>query len=220
MSLINDALKRAKQAQQNTAPVSVPVLQLRPVEPSPALEPPVSSSRASSLLKPGGVALAVLVALLLAWRHAQNGSSPQVKVVQAKTRPDKSAAVPTVPVAAPSHPQANLTTQPMPLATGTTKSSNPPAQPAPVAPLPPKETNQIAAAANVPAAMPSDEETPPLSSLRLQSIIYNPRRPSALINGRIVFIGDRFGELRVVQISRNTVTMVGLGTTNLLDLLQ
>lgn len=226
MSLINDALKRAKQAQQNTAQVSVPVLQLRPVELAPA--PPVSPSRASGLLVPGGVALAVLVALVFCWQHIQRGSSPQVRIVQAKTSPEKSTVSPAAPVIGPSRPQASLTTRPASQATGAAKAPNPPAKSVPAAqPVPtaqlslPKETNQTATlVSETPATPPPPAEPAILASLRLQSIIYTPRRPSALISGRIVYVGDKFGDLRVTQINRSTVTLVGLGTTNLLDLLQ
>jgi hypothetical protein len=55
---------------------------------------------------------------------------------------------------------------------------------------------------------------------RLQAVVYNPRRPSALINGRTLFVGDHFGELQVVAISPSSATLVGQGKTNVLTIEQ
>ena len=52
--------------------------------------------------------------------------------------------------------------------------------------------------------------------LKLQSIVFNPRSPSALINGRVLFIGDRIRDLRVTAIRRDEVVLTGVGRTNLL----
>jgi len=54
--------------------------------------------------------------------------------------------------------------------------------------------------------------------LKLQGIVFNPQRPSALVNGRTVFIGDRVREMRVVAISMATLTLSGAGQTNVLSL--
>jgi hypothetical protein len=56
--------------------------------------------------------------------------------------------------------------------------------------------------------------------LRLQAVIFNPRRPSAIINGRTLFIGDRVEEMRVVSITADSATLVGAGRTNRLRLTQ
>jgi hypothetical protein len=60
--------------------------------------------------------------------------------------------------------------------------------------------------------------TPKPSALKLQSIVYSPTRPSALINGRPLFIGDKIREFRVAAIEQDTVTLVGGGQTNTLTL--
>ena len=119
------------------------------------------------------------------------------------------AATPQAPTAAPAEPAPVLT-----VATEEAK----PAQTPPVALLPSRETNQGAAAAKATVAKAPAAE--PAPSLRLQAIIFNPRRPSALISGRTVFLGDKFGELRVTRISPTSVTLSGPGRTNLLELLQ
>ena len=42
---------------------------------------------------------------------------------------------------------------------------------------------------------------------RLQGIIFHPKSPSAIINGKTVFIGDRVGRARVASIARDSVTL-------------
>jgi hypothetical protein len=75
--------------------------------------------------------------------------------------------------------------------------------------------NAVAANAAPPVTDVPQPDPPPL---RLQSIIYNPQRPSALISGRIVFLGDKFGAQRVVRITRNSAVLAGGGVTNILSL--
>ena len=55
--------------------------------------------------------------------------------------------------------------------------------------------NQPAAKANFP------------KNARLQGIIFNPKSPSAIINGKTVFVGDRVGYARVASIARDSVTL-------------
>jgi MSHA biogenesis protein MshK len=74
------------------------------------------------------------------------------------------------------------------------------------------ETEPTTAAAIAPAPQP---KSPPL---RLQAIVFNPKRPSALISGKTLFIGDRLGDARVVAIDRESATLVGAGKTNVLSL--
>lgn len=59
MSLINDALKRAKEVQQDMAPPPAPNLQLRPVEPGQGMR------RSFGLLVPAALAVVAVVLLLL-----------------------------------------------------------------------------------------------------------------------------------------------------------
>jgi hypothetical protein len=54
--------------------------------------------------------------------------------------------------------------------------------------------------------------------LRLQAIVFHPTRPSAIVTGRSVFVGDRVGEFRVVAIHRESVMLAGAGQTNVLTL--
>src|SRR5207253_11114915 len=75
MSLINDALKRAKQAQGQTPAPTAPVPQLRPVEPV------VAASHASRLAMPGITIAVIGIALFLAWRLVHTNSSVRPGVV-------------------------------------------------------------------------------------------------------------------------------------------
>jgi hypothetical protein len=66
---------------------------------------------------------------------------------------------------------------------------------------------------------PSLADTPPKPAPpKLQGIVFNPRRPSALINGKPVFIGDRVGEFHVIAIDQESATLAGAGQTNILTL--
>jgi hypothetical protein len=79
-----------------------------------------------------------------------------------------------------------------------------------VTPGPAVQTNGAVAHADT-----SGEATP---SAKLQAIVFDPKRPSAIISGKSVFIGDKIGDLRVLAITQESVTLVGGGQTNLLVL--
>jgi hypothetical protein len=55
-------------------------------------------------------------------------------------------------------------------------------------------------------------------ALKLQAIVFVPTRSSAMINGKTLFVGDKLNELQVVEIKRESVTLVGGGQTNVLGL--
>lgn len=54
--------------------------------------------------------------------------------------------------------------------------------------------------------------------MKLQGIFFNPRNPSALVNGQSVYLGDRVGDFRVMGISPVAVTLVSVTETNVLSL--
>ncbi len=63
-----------------------------------------------------------------------------------------------------------------------------------------------------PAVSPSHQP------LRLQGISYNPTRPSAIINGNTLFVGEKVAEWTVTAISNQSVTLQdGSGQTNILS---
>jgi len=216
MSLINDALKRAREAQQQTPPS--PGLHFRPVEPSQQVR------RGVGLMVPVALTLVALCGLFFIWRRAQENRiarEPSVtSIAQARSASDT--------------PPATLRAS---------EQSAAPASHAPVTPLvPPVSSSPVnpalsnSAAATTVVTAPAQTNTSPatlqttnqvadvaanapkLPSLKLQSIVYSPTRPSALINGRPLFIGDKIREYRVTAIEQDTVTLVGAGQTNTLTL--
>jgi len=174
MSLINDALKRAKKAQQENPPPTPP-LQFRPVEPTQEGHP-----RSPVVIVGAVVGLTLMVAMggLLIWAIAlQRETALQV---EAKTVPEIAPAMPEDPPPAPAtSPEEAL-------------------------------TNALPAV--------SVGETPQPPELKLQGIFFNPRRPSAVVNGRTVYVGDKVSGFRILAITSQTVTMATTTTTNVLSL--
>ena len=205
MSLINDALKRAKEAQQQVS-VPPPDLPLRPVEPVPQ-----RARRGLGLLVPGALTVVALLGLLLLWQWAPTRGAKETTEVNARTA--RAPRVTTAPLPAPAtQPQAAL--QPVsPLSpAAATLPADDIAEPAdsPVANARESETTDA-----TPVAAPPPPKPAPL---RLQGIVFNPKRPSAMINGKLVFIGDKVRDLRVMAIDQDSATLVGAGQTNVLTL--
>lgn len=191
MSLINDALKRAQKAQSQTPPPAPQSTDLRPAEPASY------AWHGIGLLLPAALALVALLTLFLVWEMSRQRTAD----VRASTAPRMEtpapASVPTAP--ADSAPVQGTPPRPNGAVPATASSS---------------AQNPTTPVTNTPAA---DEVAKPLPP-KLQAVIYNPRNPSAVINGRTVFRGDRLGELRVVKITPDSATLVGQGQTNLLFL--
>jgi len=203
MSLINDALKRAKQAQQQAPPTPGSTLQFRPVEPSQRVK--IRYGRVALLL----VAVLGVPALLLIWLWPHKSAATKAG---STTRP---AVVAAKEISAPEPAAATAAGQPP-------RAQQPASPTASVAAPSPAPTNVPAALTEAnPAANPATIAEPPApkpAPLRLQAIVYNPTRPSAMIGGKTLFVGDKFGALRVVAIDAESATLVGLGQTNVLIL--
>jgi len=220
MSLINDALKRAKQAQQQNPAPPVGAPALRPVDPQ---QQPTQSR--PGLMMPAGLAVvAVVGALLLCvlWKKQSPSATvdgpatltaaartPDAPVKQVSPGATTEHSEPAIGAAKSSFSTAradNLPVSSQPDAPGTNLSSGATSV-----------TNQAGNLPDVPATnRPALEPAPP--PLRLQSIVFNPRSPSAMINGRVVFVGDRIRDLRVTAIHRDEVLLVGGGTNLVLSL--
>jgi hypothetical protein len=198
MSLINDALKRAKQAHQETAPPPAPVAELRPVEP-----PPPTARHGSSLLVPLALFVAALVGLLLCWDlwRKQNlaSANPAGAQFEAAAR-TPNADLPPV--------SAN-TSNPYEAALSSSMDSASP---------PPADTNSQTGGQGAETNQATATELPTPAPLKLQGIVFNPKRPSAIISGRMMFVGDRIRDLRVMAIHPGEVVLVGSSQTNLLSL--
>jgi len=205
MSLINDALRRAKQAQQD-APPPPPGTQFRPVDPKTQ-----SARHGVGLLLPALLAATGLLALLLFWELSRSNPPLVARtplVVSARTPPS----VPVSDAVLEPAPVAEVSAQKSPIGSGT--------QSVTVA-LGSANTNLVSAVsdpADTNRTTAPEPAAPALPALKLQGIVYNPRRPSALINGRVTFLGDRVREYRVLAIRRDEVMLVGAGQTNVLSL--
>jgi len=87
--------------------------------------------------------------------------------------------------------------------------------PSPITTAPPPPVS----ASKTPEPLPSTPVvTTPLSDLKLQGIFYRLRRPTALIDGRIVSPGDLISGYRVTRIDRDSVKLMAGGRTNTLTL--
>jgi hypothetical protein len=52
-------------------------------------------------------------------------------------------------------------------------------------------------------------QRPTRSALQLNGIMYDPRQPMAIVNGKLVGVGDEVGGFRVKEISKDGVRLDG-----------
>ena len=208
MSLINDALRRAKDAQQQTPPPTSPELPFRPVEPAQQ-----AARHGLSLLLPAALGALALMVLLFAWALVRTRTAPAPLEVNARTANVPPGATPApAPAVQPTPVQQPLATAAHAASAGANLASDTTAEPADE-PLASVEESEPTNAPVITAPPP-----PKPAPLRLQAIIFNPNRPSAMIGGKTLFIGDKLGDLRVVAIDKVSVTLTGVGQTKILSL--
>jgi len=236
MSLINDALKNAhkKADQPRLSPVNG--LTLRPPEPG-------QPARRTVWLIPALVglsfALVAIVAVIFYLSRTSNntGASAENLAVNAREIAPVSSPAESGPgnpgLAAPvkepsavtpknSGPQVTLSAQ-------TVVAVN--AAPPVAAALPPSTTLPPAAPTAAPTTAPTAGDPTPTPSaivapatppqpepLRLQAIVFHPTRPSALISGKSLFVGERVQGMKVVNITKDTATVSGNGKNLVLTL--
>lgn len=214
MSLINDALKRAKQAQEQKSPSASPP-QFRPVESAQRRSGfPILLAAATVVLLVGS---GVLIGLALQKRGATQTSAA---VVQSTAQPAQPASA--TPAAKPATTVAQQKTgaSPAPANKAATQNSNVTQSKPPEGGTP----NGQAQAVSKPVATGQVQQAavqaaPPKPALpRLQGIFYRPDRPSAVLSGKVVLVGGSVGDFRVLAIQRNSVTIAGNGQTNVLTL--
>lgn len=201
MSLINDAIKQANKANksrpQATAPTGTPTAGMHEAAPS---RPASSGSMMSVLLLCGIVAFVLLGGTLL--------------FLALRNRTVADAHGPSAPAPAPA---GNLSREPP--AVGSPPATEPVAavvsspesnDPAPeVRPGPVVVAQPAAPVAPVPSAFPE---------LKLQGIYYRIDRPSVMINGKTLEIGDFVADAQVIQIDRKEVTVEFAGEQRVLCL--
>jgi hypothetical protein len=185
MSLINDALKRAK-AQQQSSP-GAPRVQFRPVEPA---RPQVKKNHTAIW-----IAVVIMAGLIIGFvfrqltRETKNATSKEVKAREI---------VPANPA-----PQQTAPTAQVPPPPTTASTSN--------------VVRHESSAQDV-ATVPVIQQEEPKIVPKLQAVVFDPKRPSAIISGKSVFVGDKLGDFRVVAITQESVKLVGGGQTNVLVL--
>jgi len=193
MSLINDALKRARETQQQQQRPAAPAPLFRPAD---AGQPP---STRPGLLVPAGLIVATACLALILWLVFPGRSAIPAPAIAAN--------------AASATPAASTpTTTPVPPAPRPTASAVPATPPPPaVQPVEsPASTNSHVAVTSL---------QPPTPALpKLQGILYRPDRPAAVLDGRTVLVGGHAGEYRVISIEAQSVTVIRAGQTNVLSL--
>jgi hypothetical protein len=213
MSLINEALKRAQEAQQQATRGADRDIELRPVEPGKAPE------RKDRWFLPSAVTAAVLLAafcIYQALRPAGTREQVQARTIDQKQQAYSSTVTPISPTA-PAVSERPLKAAPV-------AAPDVPALPGSKAHLESaiksEHPNTNAVAISVPATEANNPTPTPATktTLRLQGIVAHPTRPSAVINGKTVFVGDKLADKRVLAIDVETVTLAGSGETNVLTL--
>lgn len=193
MSLINDALKRAKLTQAENPPTT-PTLEFR------AAEAAAETSRQKALLVVGLclmlIAIIGMATLLVKYATeanrrnvsvgARRGDAPIVAKVQTN------AANETVIVAAVKAAEDVLLERKLD-----------PDKP---------DTNGV--------PVFTENAAPPLPAFKLQGIFFNPGNPSAVVNGRTIYLGDRVNGFRLIAVSPVAVTLSNGAETNVLSLSQ
>ena len=58
----------------------------------------------------------------------------------------------------------------------------------------------------------------PVTHPKLQAIVFNSSRPSAIINKKTVFVGSHVADFRVASITVDSVTLINESQTNVLTL--
>jgi hypothetical protein len=192
MSLINEALKRAKQTQQENPPAT-PALEFRPVEPSQ------SASRRTTLLIVGMTLVVIMILGLagtLIWfvLKSDRASLP----IAARVAEAPLAALPSEVKPAPTPVKEALPA----VAPATGQKFEHPDEP---------NTNRVPVGGEIVEAI-----QPP--ALKLQGIFFSPSHPSAVVNGKTVYLGDRVNGFRLVAVSPVAVTFVRATETNVLSL--
>lgn len=218
MSLVTDALRRAKEAQQQAAPPPPSQMQFRPVEPGQHVR------HGLGLMVPVTLTVLALLALVLPWQWAKGNRMTGPLEARAVTRTAVQTAVtpqPVAPIAAAVTPAPVSEPSPPPQteshptpAIGVVDTLTPIDPATSASPAVTKEPeNEVT---NAVAIAPAPQPKP--APLRLQAIVFIPKRPSVLISGKTLFIGDKLGDAHVVAIDRESATLVGGGRTNILSL--
>jgi len=200
MSLINDALKRATQAQPATAPAPQPDAPMQPVQQCRPAGLPVYFTPVLLFIVSGACWF-----LVKGWdARRQAGIYPAPITVHAREVSTPSAT--TEPGLAPSETE-------YPIPAGRQFALNDEPTPSTSASAPAATADNATA-----TAPPAIQEPAAGPAFKLQGIFYRPSNPSAVVNSKTVYIGDLILNGKVKAIDRQTVTIDVAGSTQVLTL--
>ena len=179
MSLINDALKRTQQTTQASEPPRLDELELRPIDPPRV--PGASEGGAGAKRWIWIVVLLVVtlnVALWIVFKDRGNETEVAARAVE----------VDAVELVAPA------------------PEPEPKPEPAPAVEEPGVVASEVPAepALEAPILEPPAIERP---EFHLKTVVTHPVRPSAMINNRVLFVGDRVEGYTVIAIAQDSVTL-------------
>jgi len=199
MSLINDALKRARDANKQRAEEGLSNVPLQPVD---------YASRPNRFLR-FVAALILISAVALAVFYFSKWWQAREQLQRLAATSDVPAARPAAEPAAP--PENAATKYRIRVNTNVVVRTNPAALSPAIGPA----AMQTNAAPDAAVAVAATNQSP---DLKLQSIIYRLDKPAAVINGEMLHVGDSIKGARVISIDRHEVTVVLDGKTNVLNL--
>jgi hypothetical protein len=207
MSLINDALKRASEAQQKAEQAPPPELKFREVD---AREP---RTKRFGWVWPSAITASVLITAFVVWQmkkgKEEKGVAPNGQQAEHKESSDDAGSLKV-------HAREEQVLPGAPLAASKAPE---PAQSEKVAVVAVSGTTiQETTKHEITNAPVSSETVVAKPAPKLQGIVFNPKSPSATISGKMVFVGDRVGDWRVVAIDKESATLAGHGETNILRL--
>lgn len=199
MSLINDALKRAREAdrKRRAQPPSIP---LQPVE-----APVQPAARSKWIL----VAIVLVAAGLSLWSFSRWGNH-----AAPNAQPEPSTLAQSPPPAPHRDPSLTPSVQPTP-----PPAAAPVPEPAEAVPTVPVTTNPppIASVEAASPPPPADDDATPAEAdilppaaeveFRLQSILYRARNPMVVINGQFLGQGDSIAGATIVRVETQQVTL-------------
>jgi hypothetical protein len=235
MSLINDALKRANEAQKNR-PTAGPLG--APLQPADApMRRGNPGTNWSAVLVPAVVVVLLALSFWFIRSGLQNKPAQQPIVAVTAPVPQPAPVAVPVPVAPAPAPEAKAPTTPYVSKSGIKVSTEvvtrelppepvftptpvkievPPPEPAPAAAPAAKTEPTAVVAPATPATIPQPPITkvepvvptkPVFPELKLQGIFYRLSNPSALISGKNVRVGDLVQGVKVIAIERTSVTL-------------
>jgi hypothetical protein len=190
MSLINDALKRATQAQSATKPAPEMETTMKPAPQPRTVGLPVYFTPVLLFIVSGACWF-----LVKGWDIRRQNSVASTKTLPVQAREIEEA---------PSLPADEGSELPIPANRQFALNDRP----------------SVSSATSLPAesALASAASDVGTATFKLQGIFYRPTNPSAVVNAKTVFVGDRIANAKVKSIDHQSVTLDIGGETKVLTL--